>query len=225
MVIEPKIKDKIQRVLCAFETGHQMADYSALVVAHDGPGDIAQISYGKMQTTEFSTLKDLVQMYVNAHGKYYSQLKPYIDKIGKESLAADALFINYLKYAAQTDEIMWDCQDILFDTKYWKPMIEWATRHGFTSNLSALVLFDSFIQSGYIFWFLRNEFSELPPSQGGDEKKWIANYVMARKKWMEGNDDPEIRDSAYRINTILEVLNNQDWDLKDPIMANGNKIV
>ena len=59
-----------ERVINVFETGSIRGDYSNISIYHDGPNRIRQITYGRAQTTEYSHLRELVQMYVDAAGKY-----------------------------------------------------------------------------------------------------------------------------------------------------------
>lgn len=225
------IKDKIERVVCALETGQREADYSRVSIAHDGPGDSLQISYGKMQSAEFASLCTLIMAYVSSCGAYADRFKPYLDKIGETSLVSDSAFIQLLKDAGE-DEVMKACQDSFFDLKYWNRMIEWAKNHEITLNLSKLVLFDSFIQSGSILKDIRNSFAALSPDSGGDERKWTANYVFARKKWLQNKQtkvideltgeetfvpDIAVQKSVYRMDTMIGILKANDWDLALPI--------
>lgn len=210
-------KEKINQVLQVFETGYIKPDYDCITILHDGPGKIAQITYGKLQTTEYGNLKELIQIYCDAKGIYANSLRPYINKIGVQPLAGDVTFINFLRLAGQKDPEMAASQDILFEKRYWVPALAWFNKHSFTFDLSMLVVFDSFIQSGYVLHEIREMFSELPPDKGGDEKKWVFNYVLARRKWLEIHDNPVVRGTTYRMDNIIEIIKNGDWALEQPV--------
>ena len=215
-----QVKNKIQLVIDTIEGG-KFKDYGRVCIAHDGPGEIAQISYGILQSSEYASLHELIESYVNTYGQYSKQLKPYLDKIGKTSLVADGMFIMLLRDAGK-DETMIACQDEFFDKHYWEPMINWATKHEFKLNLSYLVLFDSFIQSGSILWEIRDMFSELTPDSDGDEKEWVKNYAMARKKWKE-TKSAIVAGTHYREDTFQLIINADDWDLVHPVNVIDNK--
>ena len=94
--------------------------------------------------------------------------------------------------------------------------------HGFTLPMSMLVIYDSFIHSGSILPFLRKKFAEPVPAQGGDEKKWIGEYVKARHKWLAGHSKPILRKTIYRTNCYLGEIEGKNWHLTVlPIRMNG----
>lgn len=81
-----------------------------------------------------------------------------------------------------------ECSTIV--PKGWTPTLEQAqtfiedesaAKNGFSLPLSALVIYDSFIHSGSILYFLRKRFHEMPTAKGGDEKTWIRQYVGVRQ--------------------------------------------
>ena len=224
MNIDPAISVKIHHVIDVFETGHVNPDYAAHVIQDDGPGGCTQITYGKLQTTEYGNLAELVQSYVDNGGKYADALRPFIPMIGKQSLAKNQTFVSTL-IAAGSDPVMGRTQETFFDKRYWAPMSAFADANGFTLNLSILVLFDSYIQSGSILHEIRNTFPEsVPASGGGDEKAWVTAYVNARKSFIANHPNPLVRETVYRMNTMLTILAENDWDLKLPIKACGNII-
>lgn len=220
----PEQKRLCLRVLNAFETGQPDGDYAAWATLADGPHGMRQVTYGRSQTTEYSNLRELVVLYVQNHGSYGDQLAPYISKIGVESLVKDKTFKQLLQDAARNDVVMRATQDVFFDRRYWNPMIEWATAHAFTTGLSALVLYDSFIHSGTIFDFLRKRFDEPVPSNGGDERVWITQYVATRNDWLKSV--PKLQSTVYRMQCLRKEIGRNNWDLSQvPIVANGVKVV
>lgn len=223
MNIDQIIKDKIEKVLNSFETGKVEPDYDSLTILKDGPGKIRQVTFGKQQTTEYGNLAELIYSYIVMGGKYAEQLKLYAPKIGKQPLVDDKVFLQLLRDAGN-DPIMGNCQDLFFDKRYWNRMILWANEYKFTLNMSALTLYDSFIHSGGILWELRNDFPEAPPSNGGNEKVWIDQYIIARRNWLANHHNPILHTTVYRMDTLRSIINANDWDLKLPIKANGNII-
>lgn len=213
-------KKKIQEILNVFETGSIKGDYSAVSIYKDGPNDIKQITYGKSQTTEWGNLSNLIQRYSVKNGKFSNFFMPYISKIGKVSLVYDTIFIDKLKEAG-TDIVMKQVQDEFFDDVYWKPAMKFVNDNKFVFPLSGLVIYDSYIHSGGIPVFLRNKFSEVPPSKGGDEKQWIEQYLNTRQKWLANHSRPILRKTIYRTKNMLVALKQNDWDLTKPFNANG----
>ncbi|MBS1600986.1 MAG: chitosanase [Bacteroidetes bacterium] len=224
-VITPAIKKKIEQVVNAFETGKAEGNYAALVKNADYSDPetktrIVQVTFGRSQTTEFGNLKILIQDYVNSDGLFANDLKPYLDRIGKKpSLASDNFFCDTLIKAGENDPIMKTSQDELFDTLYYQRAMNWFNQNGFTLPLSLLVIYDSTIHSGGILSMLRNKFTTVVPSSGGDEKEWINNYANARNEWLLSRTD--LKATAYRTKCLLLQIENNNWDLSQSIHANG----
>src|SRR5262245_26176592 len=103
--------------------------------------------------------------------------------------------------------------------------MRWAEQNGFQRALSDLVFYDSFIQRGGILDVLRARFSERPPAQGGDEQRWIRQYVDVRDNWLRNHHRPAVRASAYRTRDLRREIARDNWDLALlPINANGVKV-
>lgn len=224
MNLTPQQKRICERVINSFETGSADGDYANISIFNDGPGRIRQITYGRSQTTEYGHLGELVSMYVRADGKLSDALKPYVDRIGKEALVNDAEFKQLLKQAGD-DPVMQTTQDAFFDQKYFQPAMKWATENGFVEALSGLVIYDSFIHSGSILSFLRRSFSEAPPVEGGNERKWIQQYVDARQNWLANHSNKILRNTVYRTKCLKAEIARGNWDLSQlPITANDVKV-
>ncbi len=218
-------KALIQSILNVFETGTVEGKYDKLVIYDDGVENTHQITYGRSQTTEQGNLNLLVEMYVDAGGKFADDFVPYLEKIGKEPLVDDEFLKSLLIKAAREDQVMRDTQDAFFDQYYWDPAVSWFERNGFAFPLSMLVTYDSYIHSGRVPMFLRKRFIERPPARGGDEKKWVASYVEARHQWLKYHEKPLLRRTIYRTQTFLNEIEYENWDLnKLPISANGVNI-
>ena len=227
ILITPRVKRKIEQVINAFETGKAEGNYATLVkfADHSDPETntrIVQITYGRSQTTEFSHLRELVQEYVDKNGNFSEILKPFLPRIGKKpSLATNETFCTALKDAGKTDSIMKACQDQLFESKYYQPAHAWFSVNEFTLPLSMLVIYDSRIHSGGILSFLRKRFSTAIPSNGGNEKEWITNYVNVRHSWLKNHSIELLRNTTYRTRCFQEQIENDNWELFKSLKANG----
>ena len=221
--MEPEIKDKIQKIVNVFESGTPDGDYSCISLYEDGPNGIKQVTYGKSQTTEWGNLPDLIKLYIKNDGKFSSEFAKFTDSLGRTSLVANKSFISLLKQASE-DSIMKESQDSFFDTHYWQPAKAWFDKNGFKSNLSMLVIYDSFIHSGSILKFLRQRFTETVPVNGGSEKAWIEQYCQTRLSWLNNHSNPILRKTNYRVVDFIRAMEKNDWDLNQEFLANGTKI-
>lgn len=213
-----------KRVLNVYETGTPAGNYSAISIYADGPNGIRQITYGGSQTTEYGNLRELVEMYANAGGTYSSALGGYVARIGSTPLTDDAQFKNLLR-SAGSDPVMQRTQDEFFDKRYFQPALSWASNHGFAQPLAILVIYDSFIHSGSIPGHLRQRFPEKPPSDGGDEKTWIKQYVDARDEWLRNHSNPILHPTVYRTQDFKREITKGNWDLSAlPFIANGTPV-
>lgn len=218
-------KSLITKVINVFESGTPAGKYGIIAIFNDGPGDIRQITYGRSQTTEYGNLPKLVKNYVNANGIYSNKLKPFASKVGIVPLTDDETFKNLLKKAGNEDPVMKTVQDVFFDEAYYKPAMNWATQKGFILPLSALVIYDSFIQSGSILSVIRNTFPETVPADGGNEIEWTTAYVKARHDWLANHPREAVRKTVYRTKCFIEEVARGNWPLTTlPINANGTKV-
>ncbi|UFH33151.1 chitosanase [Chryseobacterium sp. C-71] len=217
-------KTKILQVINVFETGSKDGKYDTLVIYADGKNGSRQITYGRSQTTEQGNLKALVQMYITRNGIFATQLKVFVNKIGQESLVDSTAFKNLLRRSAREDIIMRTCQDDFFDILYYKPAFQFFQSNRFTTALSLLVIYDSFIHSGSVPSFLRERFAEKIPVNGGDEKKWITQYVNTRHLWLANHSKKILQKTIYRTECFKNQITNKNWDLSKEIIANGTKI-
>lgn len=230
---------RINGVLNVFETGSVRGDYSNVTVYKDGGGgQYTQITYGKAQTTQDGNLDKLLRMFVSAaHAGEPTRLSDaQIETIAKaiptkdnRDLPADENFKCLLRRAGDCS-LMRDIQDRFFDEVYFKPAYNWWKVNGFTEALSLLVIYDSFIHSGSIRSDIRSKFSEVPPISGGDERAWIAAYVKARRDWLNRyKNDPGhklhiLAATTYRMDTMESAMRANNWDLSQPVNANGTLV-
>lgn len=213
-------KDKIQSILNVFETGSKEGKYGKVTIFSDGPKGIRQITYGKSQTTEWGNLNKLIKSYSEKNGVYSEFFKPYVSKIGKVSVVNDKELIKKLKEAGE-DPVMRETQNEFFDQYYWNPALEFFKENGFTYPLSMLIIYDSFIHSGGILSFLRNRFPAKTPVKGGDEKKWIEQYINVRHSWLSNHTRSILRKTTYRTRNMIDAITKNNWNLDEKFNANG----
>lgn len=217
-------KSKILQVVNVFETGSKQGKYDTLVVYADGKNNSKQITYGRSQTTEQGNLKALLQLYVAKKGKFANEFKPYILDLGKKPLWDNTKFKNLLRKSAREDEVMKLSQDEFFDTLYYQPALHFFEKNKFAQALSLLVIYDSFIHSGSVPAFLRERFPENIPVNGGDEKKWIKQYVDIRHSWLEFHKRTILRKTIYRTQCFKNQIKSDNWNLSKEIIANSVKV-
>lgn len=220
-MITQNIKTEVQQIVNVFETGLIAGGYDAISIYKDGKNNTRQITFGRSQTTEQGNLRYLIEMYIENKGIFSAELKPYLTKIGKSSLVDDAAFKTILRRAAREDSVMRHTQDSFFDIVYYTPALHFFEGYGFTLPLSLLVIYDSFIHSGSIPGFLRQRFREMPPSLGGDEKKWIKAYVDVRHDWLKNHSRKILQNTVYRSVCFQTQIKNDNWMLDQPVNANG----
>ena len=223
-MITTKNKTKIMQIVNVFETGNPQGKYDSITILPDGKNNTLQITYGRSQTTEQGNLKALIELYIKKGGVYSAELTVYLAKIGVTPLTGDEKFKKLLK-SAGGDPIMINAQDEFFDTVYYEPALHFFNGYQFTLPLSLLVIYDSYIHSGSVPDFLRNKFSESPPSKGEDEKKWIEAYVKARHYWLATNKKKVLQKTIYRTQCFLDQIKSENWDLVKPVTVLGITIV
>jgi hypothetical protein len=219
------------RVINVYETGSFEGDYGAISIFNDGPNDIPQVTYGRAQTTEYGNLRQLISDYVAANGRFSAQLAGYVRTIGTtvgnpphSPLVDNQTFLTLLRNAGG-DPIMRQTQDVFFDRMYFQPAVDWAAANGFVKALSALVIYDSFNHSGGILSSIRDAFPEQTPAAGGDEERWISEYVAARQNWLATNSREALHATVYRTKDLMREVNRNNWDLSMvPIVANGTPV-
>jgi chitosanase len=220
--LTPAQRRVCERVINVYETGTITGKYGAISIFRDGPNRMRQITYGRAQTTEYSNLRELVQMYADAGGRFSEDLRSFVPRIGLTPLVDDETFKSLLRRAGNDDPVMRETQDEFFDRVYFRPAAQWAVDNGFTRALSMLVIYDSFIHSGSVRSFLRSRFPELPPARGGDEQTWIRQYVEVRHRWLANHDNPELHPTIYRTRDFAREIARGNWDLVLlPYVANG----
>ncbi len=234
MSITSEQKRVIDSVVSIFETGRvpTAASYSTCSILNDGAG----ISYGKHQCTDKAGSLDLVcKRYIELGGQQAGPLKEYMSYLStNESAKYNNVTSNYpawlnslisLLKSAGSDSLMKQAQDEVFDKNYWNPAVEHCKNIGLTTALGHLVIYDTCIHSGPgRVSSLRQKFPEKSPANGGDEKAWVIAFLNARKAWLASSSNPLVQKTTYRIDSMLQIANANNWDLNTPLVVRKVKI-
>ena len=73
--------------------------------------------------------------------------------------------------------------------------------------------------------FLRKRFPEKPPVKGGDEKTWIKQYVDVRHQWLKNHSKKILQNTIYRTQCFKTQIQNNNWNLDQPVRANGVNVI
>ena len=215
-------KNTILSIVNIFETGTALGRYDDVAIFKDGPGGKPQVTYGRSQVTEHGGLKELLQLYCNKDGAMYKHMLDfYIPLVGKGSLWDNKKFIYMLEDCGRTDPIMAEAQNEFFEKRYFTPAEMFYLANGFTLPLSLLVIYDSFIHSGSVPMFLRKRFPEKTPKYGGKERAWVESYLHIRHEWLKNHQMGALRTSRYRTHAILDLIEDDNWQLNLPIVSHG----
>ncbi len=226
-MLPPTYADKkrvIQAILSTFETGKPEGDYSAIIVLPDRAG----ITYGLHQATRDS-LHEIIRRYV-AHpdadrewADGLAQYLPRLERDGTRDVDPNALpdWVNSvmdLLVGASDDWTMRQAQDEVFEERYWKPALMHCDDMKLELPLSWAMIYDTCIQSGPAKGVdrIRAKFPGGPPSRGGDEKEWTIAYLNARYLWLSTHERPVVRSSAVRVQQLLGLAEEENWNLDTP---------
>lgn len=213
----------IKAILSVFETGTTFADYGVVTVLADGAG----ITYGAHQSTDGgeSSLDKIVIRYIELGGVYADDLAPFLNRLeNDETTSADPNAIpawvqslmTILERAGDSDPLMAQAQEEVFESHYWEPAAKQADGMDLKTALAWLVCYDSTIHSGSRgIGIIRRRFVEGPPSSGGDERAWVKAYLDARRQWLL--TIPHAASTVYRIDSMLALLEAGNWELNAPV--------
>jgi chitosanase len=207
----------IRRILSVAETGKAEWDPGAVYLYADDnrfnpPRKQVTVSIG---FTESGNLRKMLEAYLAKGSEHEAKLRPYLRNLGEKSrpsLAGNKTFLNLLKKAG-TDPKMREAQEESFDRLYLGPAFDWAEEYGFKEPLSYLVIADSFLHSGSMLGFLMDKFPEEKPAEGGQEKKWIKDYLEVRHEWLSTHVNKILNKTVYRADAFLREIEKGNWSL------------
>lgn len=203
-------KRMILNIVGVFETG-KPADYQNVTFMKN---DTGQLSYGSHQTSLMSgNLYKLIKLYVASNGAYSTALNSYLERFAEKdySLNTDKELHELLRKAG-ADPVMMAVQDNFFDIDYFLPAKRIWDTNKFVYPVSLLIVFDSKIHGGFDI-----------VSKGlstDNEIDFCYAYVDRRRQWLI-NKSALLAKTVYRMDTIKTILDNKNYQLDPPIVANG----
>tara|TARA_R110000868_G_scaffold244926_8_gene501435 strand:+ start:9231 stop:10163 length:933 start_codon:yes stop_codon:yes gene_type:complete len=213
-------KQAAQAIINIFETGKTLGDYASVTLLTGDPG---HLTYGRSQTTLASgNLYLLIKAYCAAPNAACARgFKPYLERLADIDLALDRDngFRALLKEAGG-DPVMQDAQDAFFDRVYWAPAAKTASDFGFTSPLSAAVIYDSLIHGS---WSVMRDraVAKQGKATAANEKKWIATYIAERRNWLASHSNTLLRRTVYRMDAFNALIQAGNWALSIPMSVCG----
>ena len=219
----PELINYIRRILSVAETDKPEWNPSAVYKYNDGPNESPQWTLSIGFTEMGGNLKPVIERYLELGGTLAIQFAPYLSIMGKKHIS-DPAFKTLLQEAGK-EPAMKQAQEELFEEKYLGPAFSWAKKYGFAQPLSFLVIADSFLHSGSMLDFLMNKFSEKKPTDGGDEQRWINEYLQARRDWLAGHSNQILRGTVYRVDCYKRESARNNWDLAlEPVNMHGTNV-
>lgn len=233
IVVSTATRKAIDAVLSLFETGKlpTAAAYATCTVLKDGAG----ISYGKHQCTDKAGSLDLVvKRYIEFGGQYAAALSKFLPQLAaNESTKVDPAgkfptwlteLIGLLKTAG-ADPVMQQAQDEVFDEEYFAPAVEKAAALGLTTALGLLTIYDTCIHSGPGRVATHVKLIKEPaPIAGGDERKWVTEYIAVRRAWLAASSNPLVQKCVYRQDALTDLIKAGKWDLAMPFVCRGKTV-
>lgn len=215
-------KKTAQAIVNIFETGLIRGNYGNVTVVR---GDSGHLTYGRSQTTLTSgNLALLLHAYCRANGQLSAALAPYLPAFDRQDLALDANEeCKALLRQAGQDPVMRQCQDEFFDRVYWNPAATRAKNLQIQTALATTVVYDSTVHGS--FPLIRDKVNAAKgPCNASAEKDWILAYVNTRRQWLATHANPVLHPTVYRMDTFLELIRLNKWDLDLPLKVRGLSI-
>lgn len=215
----------IQVIISVFETGKADGDPTACTILPDGAG----ISYGLHQATDRAdSLDRIVLLYLDSGGRAEAaevlkllQADASTRYSSLRGAPADVQRAVSLLRDLGRDPVMVEAQRSVFDSEYWDPAMKMAAEMGLKTALARAIVYDTCIHSGPGgVARIRARFPELPPARGGDEHRWAAAYVAARRAWLAGMGGI-VSKTVYRMDAFSALIAAGNWALTPPFTVRG----
>lgn len=233
LVVSTATRKAIDAVLSLFETGKlpTAAAYATCTVLKDGAG----ISYGKHQCTDKAGSLDLVvKRYIELGGQHAAALSKFLPQLAaNESAKVDPAgkfptwlteLIALLKTAG-ADPVMQQAQDEVFDEEYFAPAAEKAADLGLMTALGLLTIYDTCIHSGPGRVAAHAKLVKATsPNAGGDERKWVLEYIAVRRAWLAASSNELVQKTVYRQDALVALAQAGKWDLAMPFVCRGKTV-
>lgn len=230
-MITEQQKRACQAIVSIFETGRAAGNPAACTILPDGAG----ISYGAHQATDASGSLDAILVeYLRRGGAMQAEAREVL------ALVQANISTQYRSISSATpgvvravdllrrmgaDPVMVAAQAEVFDRLYWQPAQDQAEGMELVEPLSWAVCYDSTIHSGPGgIARIRARFPQVPPIRGGDERRWTAAYVRARRAWLVSRVGI-VAQTVYRMDAFLALIEAGRWDLATPFRVCGVEVI
>ncbi|HLM03054.1 MAG TPA: chitosanase [Pyrinomonadaceae bacterium] len=221
----PNGHQRAMAIVNIFEAGNPEGGNHSMVAIY-GNG----ISYGYSGASlSTGTLYTLIKAYCNSpEAKFKDKFKPFLSRLLEKdsTLASDSGFIDLLKGAGKDDPVMLAIQNQEYERYYWQPSLKAAESLGIKTMLGITVIHDSIVH-GSFERIKKQTIDKLKgtPISGVDEHTWINTYLNFRKKWMLNHTSQLMQRTVYRVEELLKLAKQDNWELKAPITVRGFIIV
>lgn len=217
-------------IVSIFETGKAAGNPAACAILPDGAG----ISYGAHQATDASDSLDAILVeYLRRDGAMQSAAKEVLAVVQADvstryrsisSATPGVVHAVELLRKMGADPIMAEAQEAVFERLYWQPAQDQAEGMGLVEPLSWAICYDTAIHSGPGgIAKIRARFPELPPIRGGDERRWAAAYVTARRAWLASRGGI-VAQTVYRMDAFSALIAAGNWALTTPFSVRGVRV-
>jgi chitosanase len=209
-------------IVNVLETGEVLGQYGAVTLL---PGDTGRLTYGRTQASLGSgNLHLLIERYCATVGaRFGARLRAWLPSLSSRNAAADTDHkLHNLLRAAADDPLMRDVQDSFFDEVYWQPALRSAARLGIRSPLGAAVVYDSWVHGSWSPLRERTNAGGALAKVG--EHEWVHRYVRMRREWLATHPNALLRNTIYRMDTFLRLMEQDAWGLPLPLVVRGREI-
>ena len=216
-------KKTAQAIVNIFETGSVLGDYGNVTVIR---GDTGHLTFGRSQTTLGSgNLLKLLQSYCDNPGaRFAAKLSPYLARFAAGDLTLDTdLHLHNILRATADDLVMRETQDQFFEKVYWQVAANSAAQFGITTPLGLAVVYDSIIQGSWKTIRDRTNIQSGSITALG-EQRWISAYVATRHQWLATHPRSDLRPTAYRMDAMQRLVDQDYWGLPLPLVVRGAEI-
>lgn len=203
-------------ILSIFETSKKRGNASALAVLRDGAG----LSYGCHQATHRAgSLGNVLLAYATLQPeqsvtamRYHKLLKDRSESnVNRQSDNHELR--SWLKKVGLHDPLMLRAQEQVFNRDYMAPATAEWQRRSFTTPLSLVIVYDSFIQGS---WHLCRERTSQNHRGPVSEREWMATYLNEREDFLLSLRTQDQRNSVYRPRALRQLLIQANWQLTTP---------
>lgn len=201
----------------------------------------------KLIFEEYFSLSDPKPLYKADFEQYRLVLYNKEKDTGKKfALTHNDAFKDLLRESAQEDPQMRKAQDLYFHRNYFRPALQLASDYSITLPLILAMFYDFCIHSGpqgarkFVDrfdegWSDPPHLVSVPEDQWTEkhdlemEQAWGRGLIQSRHKWLteftssDKDHQKVVRDSAYRTESMIDLLNRGLWNLQIPFVVTKSR--